>query len=351
METTTPAVIGRSSRSSSRAIFAPSAAAARRPGCTHPLDQRRGTTTSGTSLAMNSAFSAESNGQRPAMTGICRCAILARKRSKAATSKIGRVTTNSAPASTLYSKRRSSRSRSRGGRVHHHAGQQRRRLANRLPRHVEAVIEPAHHVGEADRVDVEDRRGIGVVADLAHVAGDAEQVAHAHRVRAEQVRLDAEQVAVAARILEQRLDAGLLADEGGQRQRADARAAAGRVRHEHQVDACRPASRAAATASAVACPRGGTSSTPVTKVPAASFAPSADLSARATGVRASGVATVMARWLPCAAPRATSGASCFTASAIWRMCSGVVPQQPPTRRTPLAMKRRAYDAMYSGEHR
>ena len=34
-----------------------------------------------------------------------------------------------------------------------------------------------------------------------------------------------------------------------------------------------------------------------------------------------------------------------------RMCSGVVPQQPPTSRTPLLMKRRAYDAMYSGEHR
>ena len=36
---------------------------------------------------------------------------------------------------------------------------------------------------------------------------------------------------------------------------------------------------------------------------------------------------------------------------ICRMCSGVVPQQPPTSRTPLAMKRRAYDAMYSGEQR
>ena len=36
---------------------------------------------------------------------------------------------------------------------------------------------------------------------------------------------------------------------------------------------------------------------------------------------------------------------------IWRMCSGVVPQQPPTRLTPSSVNRRAYDAMYSGEHR
>jgi hypothetical protein len=33
------------------------------------------------------------------------------------------------------------------------------------------------------------------------------------------------------------------------------------------------------------------------------------------------------------------------------MCSGVVPQQPPTIRTPRATNRRAYDAMYSGDER
>ena len=33
------------------------------------------------------------------------------------------------------------------------------------------------------------------------------------------------------------------------------------------------------------------------------------------------------------------------------MCSGVVPQQPPTIFTPAQMKRRAYCAMYSGEQR
>ena len=50
--------------------------------------------------------------------------------------------------------------------------------------------------------------------------------------------------------------------------------------------------------------------------------------------------------------RRTSSAPCArTACLICRMCSGVVPQQPPTRRTPVLMKRRAYDAMYSGEQR
>jgi hypothetical protein len=33
------------------------------------------------------------------------------------------------------------------------------------------------------------------------------------------------------------------------------------------------------------------------------------------------------------------------------MCSGVVPQHPPTSRTPRVTKRRAYEDMYSGDER
>ena len=49
---------------------------------------------------------------------------------------------------------------------------------------------------------------IGIIAERAHVAGDAEQVAQPHRVRAQQIGLDAQQVLVATRILQQRLDPG-----------------------------------------------------------------------------------------------------------------------------------------------
>ena len=108
-------VIGRSAASSSlrnlRAFGQSGLGPAGRP---HPLQQRRrGRRRPGTSLAMNSALSADSNSQSPARIGTRKCAVFCRKRSNAATSKIGRVTANSAPASTLYSNRRSSRSRSR----------------------------------------------------------------------------------------------------------------------------------------------------------------------------------------------------------------------------------------------
>ena len=74
------------------------------------------------------------------------------------------------------------------------------------------MIEARDGVPETDRVDVEYRRRVGIVADAARIAGDEHQVPHAHRVRAQQVRLDAQEVAIATRVVQQRFDPGLLLD-------------------------------------------------------------------------------------------------------------------------------------------
>jgi hypothetical protein len=74
---------------------------------------------------------------------------------------------------------------------------------------------PCQHVGQPNRIDVENSCGIRDVTQRAHVAGDAKEIAQPHCVRAQQVRLDSEQVLVAARILEHGLDPGLLLDENG----------------------------------------------------------------------------------------------------------------------------------------
>ena len=84
------------------------------------------------------------------------------------------------------------------------------RLADRLPADVAAVVELRDDVGQADRVDVEDGGGIRIVAERRGIAGDEQQVANAHRVGAQQIRLDAQQVAVAAGVVQDGLDAGLL---------------------------------------------------------------------------------------------------------------------------------------------
>ena len=99
------------------------------------------------------------------------------------------------------------------------------------------MVQPRDEVGEADRIDVEDRRRVGIVADAARIAGDEHEIAQAHGVRAEQIGLDAQQVAVAARVVQQRFDARLLLDQHGERQGADARAGALAVRDVDHVHA------------------------------------------------------------------------------------------------------------------
>ena len=66
---------------------------------------------------------------------------------------------------------------------------------------------------QADGVDVEHRRGIRIHAHARRIAGDADQVAHAQRVGAQQLGLNAENIAVAAAEVIHRFDAGVLLDQ------------------------------------------------------------------------------------------------------------------------------------------
>jgi len=101
------------------------------------------------------------------------------------------------------------------------------------------VVQPRDDVGQANGVDVEHQRRVRVVTALAGIAGEQDQVADADRVRAQQIRLNSEQVAVAAGILQRRLEARRLLDEHRQRERAHPCAAAQPVADGHQIDAAR----------------------------------------------------------------------------------------------------------------
>ncbi len=82
-------------------------------------------------------------------------------------------------------------------------------------------------------------------------------------------------------------------------------------------------------------PRGGTISTVVRNSPAASLRPQAERSASGTGSR--GRAPVPSTATATREPE--PGDSMRSAPAIAPTCAGVVPQQPPTKRTPLRMRR------------
>jgi len=72
---------------------------------------------------------------------------------------------------------------------------------------IRSGVEPAHHVHETDRIHIEHRRRIRVIADLRRITRHQEHVADAHRVRAQQIRLHPEQTPVAARVVEDRFHA------------------------------------------------------------------------------------------------------------------------------------------------
>jgi len=102
---------------------------------------------------------------------------------------------------------------------------------------VEAVIEPADDVDQTDGVHVKHRSGIRIISQLGRVAGEAEDVFESDGRCAQQVGLDAEDIAVAAGVMENRLNPGVLLNLDAQALRAHARAGAGRVGDVDGVDA------------------------------------------------------------------------------------------------------------------
>ena len=182
---------------SSRAIASPSSAArpsasARRMRST----TASGTRTPGTSLAMNSAWRRLSSGISPAMIGIAwsrtrstKRAELLRVEHRLRDGELGaRVDLVGEPPQLLVEVQRAG--------VDRDADVERRRAADRLAADVEPGVQARDRVDEADRIDVGHRRSRRRSRRPCGGSPVIEQhVAHAHRVRAEQVRLHAEQVA------------------------------------------------------------------------------------------------------------------------------------------------------------
>ncbi len=105
--------------------------------------------------------------------------------------------------------------------------------------------------------------------------------------------------------------------------------------------------RTPASMAAGATPFGGTISTLVTSSPAASLRPRRERSASASGATAPSSPSVTRS--TSSRVRLRPGDMARTASPMRRMCAGVVPQHPPTKRAPAWISRCAYLAMYSGD--
>src|ERR1019366_2146459 len=80
-------------------------------------------------------------------------------------------------------------------RVRTNANQKRGLRTHRAPAEIETPVEIIRDVREADRVNIEYRGSVGKSAPARGVAGNADEVADARRMRTEKLALNAQRVA------------------------------------------------------------------------------------------------------------------------------------------------------------
>ena len=94
-------------------------------------------------------------------------------------------------------------------------------------------------VHQPDRIHVEYRGRVRIIAHLRRIACDADEVANAHRGRAQQIRLDAEHIAIAAGVMQDRFNPHLALNDQRQGLVRDARRSARAVGNVDAIDAHR----------------------------------------------------------------------------------------------------------------
>ena len=219
------------------------------------------------------------------------------------------------------------------------------------------AVEPLQDPDQPDRVDVVDRRGIGVVAEAGRVAGQGDDVAHTDRVRPQQLRLQPHQRAIAGGEVQDRLHPGAVLDEIAHGQGAHPHAGHRRVGDVDEIDTrflqqagpverlgrIEPLRRIDLDADHELAP--------IQLLPQAGRSLGRDQIELRRGQDAGATAGTRRResGLARSIHRPRSAIQASRASRIAAVCSGVVPQQPPMMRTPASAARRANPAKYSGD--
>ncbi len=208
----------------------------------------------------------------------------------------------------------------------------------RVAADVQAPVQVVHDVDQADRVHVEHRRRVGIVAHLRRIAGDADQIVNAQRRRAQQVRLHAQHIAVAAGVVQDGFDADFLLHQQRQRLVAHARRGPRAVRNIDRVHAHRFQETRAFNFLADIGSLGRDNLHHGHEFAGGDLRAQLGPLFQRHGRRSVDHGLAFEPWLGLALARASPTRK---ADFMTRMCSGVVPQHPPTRRTPAATNLRA----------
>ena len=83
-------------------------------------------------------------------------------------------------------------------------------LPDRVAADVEPAIQIVYDVHQANRIHIENSGCVGIIPHLRRITGDADQVADPRGCRAQQIGLNAQNVTVAAGVMQDCLDANFL---------------------------------------------------------------------------------------------------------------------------------------------
>ena len=111
------------------------------------------------------------------------------------------------------------------------------RFANGIVAEVQTVVQLVHHVRQTNRVDVKNCSRVRIRPHLRRIAGNQKQVMQAERGGSQQVRHHSEQIAIAAAVVQHRLDSDFALDQNRSGHRAHARLRARPVRNVDAIDA------------------------------------------------------------------------------------------------------------------
>ncbi len=143
---------------------------------------------------------------------------------------------HSAPASTFQANRLISRSTSGAAGLTPTPITNRVGCADRIAARVEPAVKSRDEIGQSDAVDIEDRGGLGIRPHLRRIARDDEQVANTRGRGTEQIRKHAQQVPVAAGVVDNGFEPDLTLNHQRREQRAHAALCPRSVRNVDGVD-------------------------------------------------------------------------------------------------------------------
>ena len=108
-------------------------------------------------------------------------------------------------------------------RVRSDANHKARSHSDRIAAQIEPTVQVVHNVDEANGIHVKHSSRVRIIAHFRRIAGDANQIPDTDCGRSQQVTLDAQHIPVAARIMQNRVDAYVALNKQRQRLVAHAR--------------------------------------------------------------------------------------------------------------------------------